>query len=401
MRLLSRSFCVQTKNALVLNCGSSSVKYQLFQNETSILRGSIENIGSSSCVHLRVPESSTPRNSSTGKGIVDYASAITAAIDSVLSITSNIFCVGHRVVHGGPHLTGPTHITDSVLDEIRNCSKLAPLHNPSNVRGIELAKEALNSVPQIACFDTAFHSQIPRKAYLYGIPISISKNESIRRYGFHGLSYSYISNFVKEKRIVVVHLGSGCSAAAIVNGVSIDTTMGFTPMEGLIMSTRSGSVDPGVILYLATKLGGDIEKLSRLLNKESGLLGLSGCSADMKELLRLESEDGDSRANLAHDAIEVFVHSVQTHIGQLLASLEFDVDSIVFTGGIGENSFAIRERVIRPFINIGATIDYTLNRNVPPDGVISTRESKVKIMAIKTNEEKQIAMESIHIASAL
>lgn len=401
MQRARREFCSKVKTAMVLNCGSSSVKYQLFENENSILRGSIENIGTSSCVHKRRTSSGESPYSTSACRISDYPSAINAAIESVMSMRDEIYCVGHRVVHGGPNLTGPTLISDSVLNEIRSCSRLAPLHNPSNVRGIELAREALQSVRQIACFDTAFHSHIPRKSYLYGIPISISNSQGIRRYGFHGLSYSYISSLVKDKRIIIAHLGSGCSAAALVNGVSIDTTMGFTPMEGLVMSTRAGSIDPGVVLHLARSLGGDIDKLSNILNKESGLLGLSGISSDMKTLLRIENDSSDSRSIFAHEAIEVFVNSVQKHIGQLLASLEFDVDSIVFTGGIGENSPIIRSRILRVFHSLGVRLDESFNQNIPADSVISGNSSTIKVMVIRTNEEQQIAKDAIRIASTI
>ena len=383
-----------SRTAMVLNCGSSSVKYQLFEDDNSLLRGSIENIGSPKWSHKTNSSAST-----NSTGIIDYPGAIKLAIASVLEVSSDISCVGHRVVHGGPKLTHPTLVTDDVLDEIRECSQLAPLHNPSNIRGIELAREALKEVPQVACFDTAFHAHLPLKAYRYAIPREFADSNNIRRYGFHGLSYSFISDSVKHRRIIVAHLGSGCSISAIVDGKSIDTSMGFTPMEGLVMSTRSGSIDPGLILHIARSFNGDFDKVSQLLNKQSGLTGISGISSDMKELLRLEKSEGDAHSQNAHEAIEVFVYAVQKYIGQYMASLDFDVDAIVFTGGIGENSPEIRERIIRPFRGIGCRIDNARNMSAGASGYISTPDSKIKLIAIPTNEELQIAREAVRTAS--
>jgi acetate kinase len=281
------------------------------------------------------------------------------------------------------------------LEQIRDCCKLAPLHNPCNLQGIELATVLLGTVPQVACFDTAFHAQIPFKAHMYGIPRDIAQKMSIRRYGFHGISYAYISSVVEDRRIVVAHLGSGCSASAIVNGVSIDTTMGFTPMEGLMMSTRSGSIDPGVILHIAREYGGDLEQISQILNKKSGLLGVSEITSDMKELLEIEKGSDDHRARSAHQAVEVFVYTVQKFISQLIMALNYDVDAIVFSGGIGENSPEIRARVMSAFSNLGILIDPYRNSRVPGNRIISMKQSKIKVMSIPTNEEKQIARDSV------
>jgi len=384
-------FSSDPRVAMVLNCGSSSVKYQLFEDDVSIVRGSIDNIGSTNCAH----SSTSPKKALLRTA--DYPSAIEAAIDSVLSVRTNITCVGHRVVHGGPTLTKPTLITPSTLDQIRECAKLAPLHNPSNIKGIELAQQALPDLPQVACFDTAFHSLIPPKAYRYAIPRTFADENKVRRYGFHGLSYAYITGVIKEPRIIVAHLGSGCSAAAIVDGHSIDTTMGFTPMEGLVMSTRAGSIDPGLLLQVARMCDSDISRVSNMLNKQSGLLGLSGFTMDMKELLRVEKEESNRNAAFAHDAVEVFIYSVQKHVGQLLASLDFNLDAIVFTGGIGENSAEIRARVAANLARLGITIDDELNRKPSDGGLISTTESRVKVYAIRTDEERQIAREAMSV----
>jgi acetate kinase len=383
------------KIAMVLNCGSSSVKYQLFENGVSIVRGGIDNIGKDSCCHRKVSH----LGSSMAVLNRDYPRAIQEAIESVLTVRETISCVGHRVVHGGPILTRPTLIDQSTLEQIRQCCKLAPLHNPSNIFGIELVKKILPSVPQIASFDTAFHSTIQSKAFTYAIPRAIADKESVRRYGFHGLSYAYVSEIIPEKRLVVAHLGSGCSASAIVNGRSIDTTMGFTPMEGLVMSTRAGSIDPGIVLHLVRNHG--VDKASDILNKQSGLLGLSGLSGDMKELLDIEKKGTSEDSRQAHHAIEVFVYSVQKNLSQLFAALEYKVDAVVFTGGIGENSPEIRSRVMKAFSNLGLIIDNNLNSNPPESGLIAHKESSSKIYAVKTNEEKQIAREAVEVLRSL
>jgi acetate kinase len=382
---------------MVLNCGSSSVKYQLFESDKSILRGSINNIGLPNCVHRSsVFEKTESRVELPNR---DYQYAIQLAIDSVLSVKDKVMTVGHRVVHGGARLTKPTLIDDQVLKEIMECCKLAPLHNPSNLKGIELTRSILPFVPQVACFDTAMHSRIPHKAYQYAIPRELL-DSGIRRYGFHGLSYSYISSIVKERRMIVAHLGSGCSAAALIDGISVDTTMGFTPMEGLVMSTRAGTIDPGIILHLAKEPGSDIDTVSNTLNKRSGLLGLSGITSDMKELLRLEKLTGDIRSTAAHEAVEIFVYSVQKHLGQLLASINFEVDAFVFTGGIGENSPEIRERIIRGFTGLNVKLDQKANLNVPDDGIISSRDARIRVYAIPTDEERQIARDAISLVEA-
>lgn len=383
--------------AMVLNCGSSSVKYQLFENDASILRGSVENIGSSNCKH----STTIGGVSSVDISPYDYPTAITAAIKRALDVRSEIACVGHRVVHGGPYLTQPTLINAETLSQIQACSQLAPLHNPSNLRGIELAQEALTGVPQVACFDTAFHCKIPPKAHRYAIPRALADKEKLRRYGFHGLSYAYVSGIVRERRMIVAHLGSGCSVAAIVDGKSIDTTMGFTPMEGLVMSTRAGSIDPGLMIHLLNQPEfSSPASLSNLLNKKSGLLGLSGQSADMKQLLDIEKRGGDG-ASHAHEAVEVFVYTVQKYIGQLMASLEYNVDAIVFTGGIGENSPEVRERILRSFSNYGVVVDREANHSPGPRGIISANNSRMRLFAIKTNEELQIARDSLGLITSL
>ena len=394
MMLLRRFLSTYRNNAMVLNCGSSSVKYQYFENDQSLVRGSIENIGSPNCVHKSLGSNVTKLAGPDAS----YEGAIKLAIASVSETLGDgkIFCVGHRVVHGGPSLVRPTLISPSVLEEIRTCASLAPLHNPSNIRGIELATAFVSS-PQVACFDTAFHARMPAKAFRYAIPLKLADSKKIRRYGFHGLSYSYISSVVKESRMIVAHLGSGCSAAAIVNGVGIDTTMGFTPMEGLVMSTRAGTIDPGIIFHLSSEM----KDLSNIMNKQSGLLGLSGgISSDMKTLLDLEQAGGE-KGQIAHEAIEVFVYTVQKYIGQLMSALEYKVDAIVFTGGIGENSAPIRDRVLAGMTSIGVAVDPARNTAVPQDGLISMQNSKIRVYAVKTNEELQIARDSIRVVNEL
>ena len=392
MMIYRRLFSTNRNNAMVLNCGSSSVKYQFFTNDQSLVTGSIENIGSPNCLHKQGGKKITPLTGSDAS----YENAIQLAISTVSKSEENIFCVGHRVVHGGPRLVRPTLIDPKVFEEIQNCSSLAPLHNPSNIRGIQLAS-AFIKAPQVACFDTAFHARMPSKAFRYAIPSSIADQYKIRRYGFHGSSYSYIASVVKESRMIVAHLGSGCSAAAMIDGIGIDTTMGFTPMEGLVMSTRAGTVDPGLIFHLLA----EVKDLSSVLNKQSGLLGLTGgISSDMKALLDMESMGGP-KADIAHDAIEVFVYTVQKYIGQLMASLKYDVDAIVFTGGIGENSAVIRERVLSNMESAGVVVDPIRNKSVPKDGLISMSNSKIRIYAVKTNEELQIARDAIKVANGV
>ena len=379
---------------MVLNCGSSSVKYQLFRGDVSLVRGSIERIGSPSCVHRRHGQAELTLDDST------YPSAIRAAVAEVAISGVSIECVGHRVVHGGPTLIRPTLVTEAVLHEIQRCADLAPLHNPSNSQGIQIAAELLAGVPQVACFDTAFHHTIPEKAYRYAIPAHLADAHRIRRYGFHGLSFSYVSSLLTERRVIIAHLGSGCSAAAIIDGHSVDTTMGHTPMEGIVMATRAGDVDAGVVLQLAASMG--LGQLSALLNKRSGMLGLTdGISADMKEILAL-TRGGGVTAQVANEAVDVFVYSVQKKIGQLMAALSFDCDAIVFTGGIGENSAEIRTRVMGCFSALGIAVDKSLNNSVPSGGVISVPRSgcKTKVIVVKTNEELQIARESIQVIRA-
>ncbi len=390
---LSRWNLAGGKSALVLNCGSSSVKYQFFRDDKAILKGNIENIGLPQCTH-----STSNGGEVLGQGF-GFSDSIKLAINSVMDKSDgSIDCIGHRVVHGGPLLTKPTIVTTNVMDEIKRCSSLAPLHNPSNLSGIQIASSILPTVPQVACFDTAFHASLPPRAYRYALPNDLVNSLRIRRYGFHGLSYSYISSVVDHSRIIVTHLGSGCSAASIVDKQSVDTTMGLTPMEGLVMSTRSGSIDPGVLLYLLRETGGSVEDISNIINKKSGLLGLSGgISSDMKELLRL-AKSADPRQDDAKAAVDVFVYTVQKFIGQLMASLEFSVDAIVFTGGIGENSAEIRARVMSGFDNLGVRIDASRNESVPSNGYISAEGSSIPVLAVKTNEELQIARDAVAAA---
>jgi acetate kinase len=281
-------------------------------------------------------------------------------------------------------------VTEAVLHEIQRCSDLAPLHNPSNSQGIQIAAELLAGVPQVACFDTAFHHMMPPKSYRYAIPADLARAHRIRRYGFHGLSFSYVSSLLNERRVIIAHLGSGCSAAAIVDGHSVDTTMGLTPMEGVVMGTRSGDVDAGVVLRLAGLL--DIGAVATLLNKQSGMIGLTGgISSDMKEILAL-ARGGGEHAAIAEEAVDVFVYSVQKKIGQLMAA-------IVFTGGIGENCAEVRARVMEGFSALGIAVDPSLNNSVPCGGVISVPRPgcKTKVIVVKTDEELQIARESIRV----
>ncbi|OJU55279.1 MAG: acetate kinase, partial [Bacteroidales bacterium 45-6] len=310
---------------------------------------------------------------------------------------------GHRVVHGGEQFNKSVLITDQVIDKVVECIDLAPLHNPPNLDGIYAVKELMGNIPQVAVFDTAFHQTMPSKSFLYGLPYSLYEKYSIRRYGFHGTSHRYVSKRASEiagipyenSRIISCHLGNGGSLAAIVNGQSIDTSMGMTPVEGLLMGTRCGDVDPGVISYIMDKEKIGTQAISTLLNKHSGLLGISGISSDMREVLGAAAE-GNERAKLA---IEVFIHKVRKYIGSY-AALMGGADIILFTGGIGENNAALREQICANMEYMGVKIDSTVNAATRGDeAFISTEDSAVKVLVVPTDEEFMIAADTMSIIS--
>ncbi len=385
---------------LVLNCGSSSVKFQLIETETetALLRGMVEKIGSSSGVlSFRAVGKNDFREV---REVVDHEEAVGLVLSmlahpeqGVVSSLSDIAAVGHRVVHGGQSFSESVVVTDEVIKEIQKCCQFAPLHNPHNLKGIEATKKKLPSVCQVAVFDTAFHQQMPPKAYLYGLPYALYEKRGIRRYGFHGTSHRFVARRaaklldrpLDELRIITCHLGNGASISAVKNGVSIDTSMGFTPLEGLIMGTRCGDIDPAIIPYLMEAENLSTKKIDTLMNKFSGLLGLTETSNDLREI-EGEAEAGSERHQLA---LEIFSYRIRKYIGSYAAALS-GLDAVVFTGGIGENSSTVRKLVLEGLEFVG--IDLDDKENAKNAESISTGSTKV--LVIPTNEELAIARDT-------
>ncbi|TVP74481.1 MAG: acetate kinase [Gemmatimonadales bacterium] len=405
-------------NILVLNAGSSTLKFELIRTDRERLaadadeklaRGVIERIGAEAILELDV----------TGGGhrvetapLADIREAVEwllrwiASAESGIDIDSlaEIHGVGHRVVHGGEDFRASVRIDDDVLSRLQDMIHLAPLHNPHNIRGIEAVRQVLGSgVPQAAVFDTAFHADLPEHAYLYAVPYSLYRRHRIRRYGFHGTSHRYVAwryrkllEVEKEDvRIITVHLGNGCSACAIDGGRSVDTSMGFTPLEGLVMGTRAGDLDPALLEYIAAREGMNVREVTNLLNKQSGLLGISGLTHDMRELLAEEAEHDDRRARLA---IDLFCYRVRKYLGSYLAVLE-GADAIVLTGGIGQNSAAIRQRILGPMGWAGLHLDEARNSDSADRGPrrVSTDDSPLAAWVIPTDEELLIARDTVRL----
>lgn len=404
-------------NVLVLNCGSSSLKFQIIETDLDLIeknadqqkaKGLIERIGTQSLVTFQAD--GKPANKQA-VALRDHRSALDfvtkwivsheAQIPGIASL-GDIHAVGHRVVHGAEKFTKSVIIADDVIKGIEDCIELAPLHNPANLKGIYAARELFgNAIPQVAIFDTSFHSTMPESSYLYAIPYQLYRRHKIRRYGFHGTSHRYVAyryrEIAKKKpeetKIITLHLGNGCSACAIKDGKSFDTSMGLTPLEGLVMGTRCGDIDPSVIEFLTHKEGMSMNDIDVVLNKQSGLLGLSGLTNDMRDLLDEESEHNDRRATLA---ISIFVQRVKKYLGAYLAEMN-GADAIIFTGGIGENSPTVRQRVLDGLNWLGIEIDENANGNVVSgkEGDISKPESRVKVYVIPTNEELLIARDTV------
>ncbi|MBM3324716.1 MAG: acetate kinase [Calditrichaeota bacterium] len=389
---------------LVLNCGSSSVKYQLFEfdAEASQVRakGSVERIGMRGAIlnHFR---QDGDRVKLAGE-ILDHQVAIEYILAILLSKNHGVIrahgeiaAVGHRVVHGGEALTQSVLVDAAVMDKLRECIELAPLHNPHNIKGIEACRRLLPGVPQVAVFDTAFHHTIPDYAFQYALPQVLYRRYGLRRYGFHGTSHFYVSRRaaqlvgqpVEKLNIITCHLGNGCSIAAIRQGKSVDTSMGFTPVEGLVMGTRCGDLDPSAILYIMGREELGSGEANALLNKHSGLMGISGISSDMREIWE-HAEKGNDRARLA---LTVFCYRLKKYIAAYAGVLG-GVDVLVFTGGIGENAYYVRERSLDTLGFLGITIEKAKNRQpVQGDSEISPPESRVRVFVIPTNEELVIA----------
>lgn len=394
---------------LVLNCGSSSVKYQFIStgDKKVLAKGLIERIGSSSAI-LTHERFDGDKIKITGE-ILDHDLAIEYVIAVLLSKNhgviknkSEIDAVGHRVVHGGEDFSGSVLITDSVINTLRENIELAPLHNPPNLKGILACKKHLPGIPQVGVFDTAFHQKMPPKAYIYGIPYLLYKRYKIRRYGFHGTSHLFVSRRAAELmnkpyeslKIITCHLGNGCSIAAIDKGLSIDTSMGFTPLEGLLMGTRTGDLDPSIPLHVMSKEGLTLAEINTMLNKHSGLMGISGISNDMREIIKSMNE-GNERAKLA---FEVFCYRLKKYIGAYTAALG-GLDAIVFTGGIGENSVEVRKETLSNLEYLGIELDEERNNLKNGERIISKSHSRVKVFVIPTNEELVIALDTAQIVS--
>lgn len=402
-------------NILVLNAGSSSLKFQIIatdldriRNRTDVrlLRGEVERIGAEAVVTVQKGDGPKQKLTASLKditGALDFilrwAASPESGVSEIQSI-ADIHAVGHRVVHGGEAFTDSVLITDEVVRGIENCIDLAPLHNPINLRGIRAMRELLGpQIPQVAVFDTAFHHSLPEHSYLYAIPYHLYLRYKIRRYGFHGISHRYVAyryrtirNLAREQaNLITLHLGNGCSAAAIRAGLSVDTSMGMTPLEGLVMGTRSGDVDPAVLGFIAGKEGISIHEVETMLNKQSGLLGLSGLTHDMRVLLDEVKQHDDRRAKLA---IEIFSYRARKYIGAFLAAMS-GADAIVFTGGIGENSPDVRACICRGLEWAGLALDGEKNqKTIGVEGAISSEGSKLAAYVIPTDEELLIARDT-------
>lgn len=394
---------------LVLNCGSSSIKYQFIDTQLgeAVAKGQVERIGMASAV-LTHARKGHDKIRIVGE-ILDHGIALEYVIAVLLSPNhgvikdkSEIDAVGHRVVHGGETFSGSVLITNEVMKAIKENIELAPLHNPPNIKGIEASVKHLPNTPMVSVFDTAFHANMPSYAYYYGIPRILYKRYKIRKYGFHGTSHRYVcqraaSNMgkpLKELKIISAHLGNGASLAAVKYGISIDTTMGFTPLEGLIMGTRCGDMDPSVILYIMGKEGLTLSEANTLMNKHSGILGISGESSDMREVEEAAAT-GDIKAK---DAFEVFSYRIKKYVGAYTAAMG-GLDVLVFTGGIGENSPMVRNAVCGDMNYLGIELDTNRNENAEGEMELNSMSSSVKVFRIPTNEELVIALDTEKIVN--
>lgn len=397
---------------LVLNCGSSSVKYKLIDTATGVTlaEGGVEKIG--------LPDAFLKFKKADGSkeivplDITDHKGAISAILNNitgaeygVIKSFDEIDAVGHRVVHGGEKFNKSVLINDDVIAKIKECYSIAPLHNPANMIGIEAISTLMPKVPQVGVFDTAFHQTMPAKSYLYAIPYKYYKEDGVRRYGFHGTSHRYVSARVCEflgvdiakQRIITCHIGNGGSITAVKYGKSIDTSMGLTPTEGLMMGTRCGDIDPGALVFLMEKHNMSAADVQKMINKESGMLGVTGVSSDMREIDTAISEGND----LAATALEMYEQRILKYVGAYAAEMG-GVDIIVFTGGVGENQASVRESVCLPLEFIGVKLDKNVNSTTRgEEKVISTPDSKVKVCVIPTDEELMIARDTEEIVSKL
>ena len=391
-------------NVLVINCGSSSLKYQLIDSESEavLAKGLCERIGidgrlvyQKTGLDKEITEAAMPTHKQAIQMVLDaLVNPKTGAIASL----SEIDAVGHRVVHGGEKFAASTLLTPEVLKTIEECNDLAPLHNPANLIGIRACQELMSGVPMVAVFDTAFHQTMPDVAYTYGIPYEYYEKYKVRRYGFHGTSHSYVSKRTAEivgkpydqMKIIVCHLGNGASISAVNCGKSVDTSMGLTPLEGLVMGTRSGDLDPAIIDFVGKKEGLSLDEMNEVLNKKSGMLGISGVSSDGRDL-EAAAETGNKRAQLA---LDVFDYRVIKYIGAYAAAMN-GVDAIAFTAGIGENNIKMRKDVCSSLTYLGVKLDEEKNNVRGEERIISADDSKVQVLLVPTNEELAIARETL------
>ena len=395
---------------LVLNCGSSSIKYQLFtmDDRKVIAKGGVEKLGmkGSFLKHIRQDGQVVVFEGEIldHKIGVEYILGIlTSEKHGCLKSLDELDAVGHRVVHGGERFNSSVFLTDEVLAEVTKCIDIAPLHNPPNLKGIQAMEELIPGIPQVGVFDTAFHQTMEPKAYMYGIPYALYNKYGIRRYGFHGTSHRYVSKRACDllgvdyntQRIISCHLGNGASVTAIKNGKSMDTSMGFTPIEGLVMGTRSGDLDVGVVHYIMEKEEIGIKSASTLFNKHAGMLGITGISSDMREI-EMAKANGNERAALA---LDIYDYKVKKYIGSYIAAMG-GVDILIMTGGIGENADSTREGILSDLDFLGISLDREKNKGFRREGVISTPDSKVKIIVVPTDEELMIALDTEQIVAS-
>ena len=395
---------------LVLNCGSSSLKYKVFDGKEVIAQGGVEKIG--------LPDSFLKLTDNEGHKVIveHFMLEHTAAVEfvfsehllnpkyGVLKSADEIQAVGHRVLHGAMKVTKSSLVTDELIDIVKECSVLGPLHNPANLKGIMAVKQLMPNVPQVAVFDTAFHQTMPEKAYMYAIPYEMFEKWGVRRYGFHGTSHRFVSKRAIEylglnpnnSKLIVAHVGNGASMSAVVNGKCVDTTMGLTPLEGLVMGTRSGDIDAAAVTFMMEKEGMTPAQMDTMLNKKSGMLGMCGCS-DMRDAYQKQL-DGDKKAKMA---LDVYCYRLKKYIGAYVAAMG-GVDAIAFTGGVGENHNYVREQVCKDLEFLGIKLDADKNVQIHGDeAIISAADSKVTVAVVPTDEELMIATDTEEIVSAL
>lgn len=399
------------QNILIINCGSSSLKYQLLDmdHERLMAKGLIERIGLALGKHTyQRPQCETLVQehpvADHARAIELLLAAVTSSDHGVIADIVEIAAVGHRVVHAGEKYAGSVLITDDVVAALTECIPLAPLHNPPNIVGIKAAQQVLPAVPMVGVFDTAFHQTMPDWAYIYPLPYSFYQEHKIRRYGFHGTSHRYVAlraaqllgRRPEDCNLITCHLGNGASICAIKNGRSTDTSMGFTPLEGLVMGTRCGSIDPAIVGFLARRLAVDLDEIDRILNKQSGIYGISGVSSDLRDVAQ-QYAAGNERARLG---LDVYTYSIRKHIGGYAVALG-RVDAIVFTAGVGENDTLVRAWSCRGLEVIGAVLDPSANETRHGEAIISTDDSRVKIMVVPTNEELMIARDTRDVIAGL